>query len=35
MTDVNYLCHNCGSVHQLELVPENLILVLCVALRYQ
>jgi hypothetical protein len=31
MTDVVYLCHNCGSVHQVELVPENLILVLCAA----
>jgi len=35
MTDVVYLCHNRGSVHRVELVPENLILVLCAALRYK
>jgi hypothetical protein len=33
MTDVAYLCHNCGSVHEVESVRENLILDLC--LRYQ
>jgi hypothetical protein len=26
MTDVAYLCHNCGSVHELESIRENLIL---------
>jgi hypothetical protein len=35
MTDVAYLCHNRGSVYQVELVPENLILDLYAALRYQ
>jgi hypothetical protein len=35
MTDVVYLCHNCGRVHRVELDPENLILDLCAALRYQ
>ena len=25
MTDVAYLCHNCGSVHEVESIPENLI----------
>jgi hypothetical protein len=28
MTDVAYLCHNYGSVHRVEFVPENLILVI-------
>src|SRR3984885_15558747 len=26
MTDVAYLCHNCGSVHEVESVRENLML---------
>jgi hypothetical protein len=26
MTDVAYLCHNCGSVHEVESIRENLIL---------
>ncbi len=26
MTDVAYLCHNCGSVHELESIRENLTL---------
>jgi len=26
MTDVAYLCHNCGSLHEVESVRENLIL---------
>src|SRR5712664_3036516 len=26
MTDVGYLCQNCGSVHEVESVRENLIL---------
>ena len=35
MTDVAYLCDNCGSVHDVGPVRENLILDLCAALRYQ
>jgi len=35
MTDVVYPCHNCGRVHQVELVPKNLILDLGATLRYQ
>ena len=31
MTDIAYLCHNCGSVHEVELVRENLVLDLCAA----
>jgi hypothetical protein len=26
MTDMAYLCHNCGSVHEVESIRENLIL---------
>jgi hypothetical protein len=26
MTEVAYLCHNCGSVHEVESIRENLIL---------
>ena len=26
VTDVAYLCHNCGSVHEVESIRENLIL---------
>jgi hypothetical protein len=26
MTDVAYLCHNCGSVHEVESIRQNLIL---------
>ena len=31
VTDVAYLCHNCGSVHEVELIRENLVLDLCAA----
>ena len=31
MTDVAYLCHNCGSMHEVESVRENFILDLCTA----
>jgi hypothetical protein len=35
MTDVAYLCHNCGSVHEVESIRQNLILDLCTAASYQ
>jgi hypothetical protein len=35
MTDVVYLCDNCGSVHDVEPVRENLILDLCTAGSYE
>jgi hypothetical protein len=34
MTDVAYLCHNCGSVHEVESIRENLILDLRTAASY-
>jgi hypothetical protein len=34
MTDVAYLCHNCGSVHEVESIRENLILDLRAAASY-
>jgi hypothetical protein len=35
MTDVAYLCHNCGSMHEVESIRENLILNLRAAASYQ
>jgi hypothetical protein len=35
LTDVAYLCHNCGSVHEVESIRENLILNLRTAASYQ
>jgi hypothetical protein len=35
MTDVAYLCHNCGSVHEVESIRQNLILNLRTAASYQ
>jgi hypothetical protein len=35
MTDVAYLCHNCGSVHEVESIRENLILDLRTAGSYE
>lgn len=35
MTDVGYLCHNCGSVHEVESIRENLILDLHPAASYE
>lgn len=35
MTDVAYLCGNCGSVHEVKSVRENLILDLCTAGSYE
>ncbi len=35
MTDVGYLCQNCGSVHEVESVRENLILDLHTAASYE
>lgn len=35
MTDVAYLCHNCGSVHEVESIRENLILDLHPAASYE
>jgi hypothetical protein len=35
MTDVAYLCHNCGSVHEVESIRENLILDLRTAASFQ
>ena len=35
MTDVAYLCHNCGSVHGVESIRENLILDLRTAASYE
>jgi hypothetical protein len=34
MTDVAYLCHNCGSVHEVESIRENLMLDLRAAASY-
>ena len=35
MTDVAYLCHNCGSVHEVESIRQNLILDLLAAASYE
>jgi hypothetical protein len=35
MTDVAYQCHNCGSVHEVESIRQNLILDLRAAARYE
>lgn len=35
MTDVAYLCHNCGSVHEVESIRETLILNLRAAASYE
>jgi hypothetical protein len=35
MTDVAFLCHNCGSVHEVESIRENLILDLRTAASYE
>jgi hypothetical protein len=35
VTDVVYLCHNCGSVHEVESIRENLILDLRTAASYE
>jgi hypothetical protein len=35
MTDVAYLCHNCGSVHEVESIRHNLILDLRTAASYE
>jgi hypothetical protein len=35
VTDVAYLCHNCGSVHEVESIRENLILDLRTAASYE
>jgi hypothetical protein len=35
MTDVAYLCHNCGSVHEVESIRENLVLDLRTAVSYE
>jgi hypothetical protein len=35
MTDVAYQCHNCGSLHEVELIRENLILDLRTAASYE
>jgi hypothetical protein len=35
MTDVAYLCHNCGSVHEVESIRENLLLDLRTAASYE
>jgi len=35
MTDVAYLCQNCGSVHEVDSVRENLILDLRTAASYE
>lgn len=35
MTDIAYLCHNCGSVHEVESIRENLILDLRSAASYE
>jgi hypothetical protein len=35
MTDVAYLCHNCGSVHEVESIRQNLILDLRTAASYE
>jgi hypothetical protein len=35
MTDVAYLCHNCGSVHEVESIRQNLVLDLRAADGYE
>ncbi len=35
MTDVAYRCHNCGSMHEVESIRENLILNLRAAASYK
>jgi hypothetical protein len=35
MTDVAYLCNNCGSVHEVESIRENLILDMRTAASYE
>jgi hypothetical protein len=35
MTDVAYLCHNCGSVHEVESIRQNLILDLRTSAGYE
>jgi hypothetical protein len=35
MTDVAYLCHNCGTVHEVETIRESLILDLRTAASYE
>jgi hypothetical protein len=35
MTDVAYLCNNCGSVHEVDTIRENLILDLRTAASYE
>jgi hypothetical protein len=35
MTDVAYLCHNCGSMHEVESIRENLVLDLRSAASYE
>ena len=35
MTDVAYRCHNCGSMHEVESIRENLILDLRAAASYK
>jgi hypothetical protein len=35
MTDVVYLCNNCGTVHEVESIRENLILDLRTAASYE
>jgi hypothetical protein len=35
MTDVAYLCHNCGSVHEVESIRGNLMLDLRTAASYE
>lgn len=35
MTDVAYLCHNCGSVHEVESIRQSLILDLRPAASYE
>jgi hypothetical protein len=35
MTDVAYMCHNCGSVHEVESIRANLLLDLRTAASYE
>jgi hypothetical protein len=35
MTDVAYVCHNCGSVHEVESIRQNLILDVRAAASYE
>ena len=35
MTDVAYVCHNCGSVHEVESIRQNLILDVRAAVSYE